>query len=301
MFGFIGRRDRTDAAAREASTQVAEVDILPGPPPAQEPDARVAAFFDVDNTVMRGASLYYFARGFASHKLFTSRDLLRFGWQHLLFRVRGSESRDHMHSASETALAIVAGQPVKELVDLGEQIYDELVAERIWAGTRTLARQHLEAGQQVWLVTAAPVEMADILARRLELTGALGTISEIEDGVYTGKLVGELMHGPAKEHAVRELAEREGLDLDRCFAYSDSINDLPMLSLVGRPCAVNPDHDLREHARKNGWRSYDFRTVRKVTMLALGGAAGASAVTGGVAAALALRRRRRWRLASPFA
>lgn len=274
------------------AAQAAATDGLP----SIEADPDAAAFFDVDNTVMRGASIYYFARGLASHRLFTSRDLARFGWQQLAFRVRGSESHGHMHAAREAALAFVTGQPVDELVELGEQIYDDLVAERIWEGTRSLAHQHLAAGQRVWLVTAAPVELANILARRLGLTGALGTVSETENGVYTGRLVGELMHGPAKAEAVRALADREELDLSRCFAYSDSINDLPMLTLVGKPCVVNADRDLREHAKRHGWPSHDFRTGRKATIAALSGAAGAGALTGGIAAAVALRRRRRWRM-----
>ena len=120
-----------------------------------------------------------------------------------------------------------------EIVALGEEIYDELMAERIWSGTRALAQLHLDAGQRVWLVTATPVELASIIARRLGFTGALGTVSEIVDGVYTGRLVGEPLHGPAKAEAVRALADREGLDLARCSAYSDSINDLPMLTAVG--------------------------------------------------------------------
>ena len=115
------------------------------------------------------------------------------------------------------------------------------MAHRIWPGTRALAQLHLDQGQRVWLVTAAPIEIATIIARRLGLTGALGTVAEHVDGVYTGELVGEMLHGSAKAVAVQELAERFGLDLERCSAYSDSYNDLPMLSAVGDPCAINPD------------------------------------------------------------
>ena len=149
----------------------------------------------------------------------------------------------------------------------GEEIYDELMADRIWSGTRALAQQHLDAGQRVWLVTATPVELAGIIAHRLGLTGALGTVAEIVDGVYTGRLVGELLHGPAKAEAVRALAEREGLDLRRCTAYSDSANDLPMLSLVGTAVAVNPDTELRAEARARGWEIRDFRTGRKAAKI----------------------------------
>ena len=135
-----------------------------------------------------------------------------------------------MQEARDSAMSIVQGHRVAELQSIGEEIYDEYMAERIWPGTRALAQAHLDAGQKVWLVTAAPVETATIIARRLGLTGALGTVAESVDGVYTGKLVGEPLHGPAKAEAVRALAAAEGLDLTRCAAYSDSHNDIPMLS-----------------------------------------------------------------------
>jgi phosphoserine phosphatase len=145
----------------------------------------------------------------------------------------------------------------------------------------------------VWLVTAAPIEIASIIARRLGLTGAMGTVAEHVDGVYTGQLVGDLLHGPAKAEAIKALAAREGLDLARCSAYSDSSNDLPMLSLVGDPCAINPDARLRAHARAHGWRVRDYRTGRKAARAGLMGAAVAGAVTGAVAAGVSLRGRDR--------
>ncbi|HNM97056.1 MAG TPA: HAD family phosphatase, partial [Marmoricola sp.] len=160
-------------------------------------------------------------------------------------------------------------------------------------GTRALAQMHLDAGQRVWLVTAAPVEIASIIARRLGLTGALGTVAEHVDGVYTGQLVGEMLHGPAKAAAVQALADREGLDLSRCSAYSDSFNDVPMLSMVGTPCAINPDSRLRDYATQQGWRIRDYRTGRKAAKAGLAAAAVAGAVAGSVTAATAVRRRAR--------
>ncbi|MBB4938947.1 HAD superfamily hydrolase (TIGR01490 family) [Streptosporangium album] len=258
--------------------------------PMADPDPAAAAFFDVDNTMMRGASIYHFARGLASRGLFTTKDLVRFALGQAVFRVRGDENPEHIAQARETALAFVAGSRVEDIVRLGEEIFDEAMADRIWPGTRALAQSHLDAGQRVWLVTATPVELARVIAQRLGLTGALGTVSETVDGVYTGRLVGDLLHGPAKAEAVRALARREGLDLSRCAAYSDSANDLPLLSLVGHAVAINPDAELRDHARESKWDIKDFRTGRKATMIALPIAAGAGAVAGGVAAAVALRR-----------
>jgi HAD superfamily hydrolase (TIGR01490 family) len=281
-----GRNARA-VLAGAAAAAAAEVEAALTVPP----DPTAAAFFDVDNTVMVGASIYHFARGLAARRFFTTRDLAAFAWQQVKFRVGGKETREGMVEAREAALAFVAGKPVAQIVALGEEIYDELMAQRIWAGTRALAQMHLDAGQRVWLVTATPVELADIIARRLGLTGALGTVAEIRDGVYTGHLVGEPLHGEAKAEAVRALAEREGLDLARCAAYSDSVNDLPMLSLVGRAVAVNPDSALRMEARSRGWEIRDFRTGRKAAKIGLPTALGAGVVVGGVLAGLAVRRR----------
>jgi HAD superfamily hydrolase (TIGR01490 family) len=197
-----------------------------------------------------------------------------------------------MRDARDSALSIVEGHRVEELMSIGEEIYDEYMAGKIWPGTRALAQAHLDAGQRVWLVTAAPVETATIIARRLGLTGALGTVAESVDGVYTGRLVGEPLHGPAKAEAVRALAMSEDLDLSRCAAYSDSHNDIPLLSLVGHPYAINPDSRLRRHARAEGWRLRDYRTGRKAARIGLPAAAGMGALAGGTAAAVALRRRR---------
>jgi len=254
-------------------------------------DRSAAGFFDVDNTMMQGASIYYLARGLAARKYFTTADLLRFGARQLRFRLLAAEHGGDMSQARQAALAFVEGRPVDELKVLSEEIFDELMAERIWSGTHALARLHLEAGQRVWLVTAAPVELGAVIAQRLGLTGAIGTVAEIADGRYTGRLVGEMMHGPAKAAAITDLAAREGLDLSRCAAYSDSINDVPMLSAVGRPVAVNPDAALRRTARDRGWEIRDFRTGRKAAKVAVPAALGAGVVAGAVAAAIALNRR----------
>jgi HAD superfamily hydrolase (TIGR01490 family) len=282
------RSRRSAVEAGLASAAAAEVEASLKVPP----DPAAAAFFDVDNTMMQGASIFHFARGLAARNFFTWRDLATFAWKQVAFRLKGVEDPAHMEEAKEAALSFVAGHTVTEVVTLGEEIYDELMAERIWSGTRALAQLHLDAGQRVWLVTAAPAELASLVARKLGLTGALGTVSEIEDGVYTGKLVGEPLHGPAKAEAILALADKEHLDLAQCFAYSDSANDLPMLTTVGHPVAVNPDATLKRTARENGWEIRDFRTGRKAARIGVPAAAGAGAVAGGIAVGLAMHRSR---------
>ncbi|MEV4259012.1 haloacid dehalogenase-like hydrolase, partial [Spirillospora sp. NPDC049652] len=156
---FWQRGDEDHVSAGEAAAAAAEPH-----PPVPAADRRAAAFFDVDNTMMRGASIYYFARGLAARKLFTLRDLAAFALGQAAFRVRGTENAEHISTAREAALAFVAGQKVSDIVRLSEEIYDEVMADRIWSGTRSLALQHLDAGQQVWLVTATPVEVARTIA-----------------------------------------------------------------------------------------------------------------------------------------
>ncbi|WP_370865133.1 HAD family hydrolase [Nocardioides agariphilus] len=279
---------RRSKLAGEAAAAEADLEIALATPA----DPEAAAFFDVDNTLMQGASIFHLARGLYRRRFFTTREIASAAWKQAKFRIVGSEDPDHVADAQASALAFIEGHTVLELEQLGEEIFDEAMAARIWPGTRALAQLHLDQGQRVWLVTAAPVEIAGIIARRLGLTGALGTVAEHVDGVYTGRLVGGMLHGPAKAEAVAALAEREGLDLARCSAYSDSANDLPMLSIVGHAFAINPDVRLRAHARREGWRVYDYRTGRKAARAGLLTGTVAGGVAGAVAAALAVRGKR---------
>jgi HAD superfamily hydrolase (TIGR01490 family) len=260
---------------------------------AQSPsgDPTAAAFFDVDNTIVRGASIFHLARGLYRRDFLSMRDIVGFALQQARFIALG----EHLDLVAETqarALAFIAGRSVDEMRSVGEEVFDELLADKIWPGTLALARMHQDAGQRVWLVTATPVEVAQVIAERLGLYGALGTVSEHKDGKYTGHLVGSAMHGQAKAEAVAALAEREGLALRRCAAYSDSANDIPLLSLVGHPVAINPDGKLRAHARLNGWQVHDYRTKRKAAKIGLP-AAGVGVVAGIAVGAFAANRRHR--------
>lgn len=262
-----------------------------GPGSCATPGAWEAAFFDLDNTMVRGASLFYLARGLHARRFFSRREIQKFSRRATHFALRG-ENLGHLVEIRDLALTFVAGHTTTEIRAIGEEVYDEHVGAKVRPGTQELARQHLRDGAPVWLVTAAPVELAETIARRLGLTGALGTVAESVDGVYTGRLLGEPLHAQAKADAVRALAAGAGLDLSRCAAYSDSANDLPLLSMVGHPVAINPDRALRRHARAHGWPVHEFRqwrhAVRWGARLTTAGAVGA--VT--VAAVSALRRPR---------
>jgi HAD superfamily hydrolase (TIGR01490 family) len=274
------------------------VELTPGPgstgaevaEPLIRRDAAAAAFFDLDNTFVQGASLFHLAKGMYRRGFFPTRVIVKGLWIQAYFRMIGREKPGHIDDARAATLGFIEGHTVEEVTEISREVYEESIANRIWPGTRAIAQMHLDVGQQVWLVTAAPIEVAGIIAARLGLTGALGTTAEHVGGVYTGRLKGDLLHGPAKAEAVRALAREHGFELARCFAYSDSYNDLPMLSLVGHPCVINPDRRLQNHAEELDWQLRDYRTGRRAAQISLLSAGAAGALSGAVATGFAVRR-----------
>ena len=234
------------------------------PDPEIPQDTEAAAFFDVDNTLIQGSSLILLAQGLFKKRFITLSELAPALRKQIRYRVSGSENADDIAEGREQALAIVKGKSVAELKQACREIVDNRMLEKSYADTIELAAMHLAAGQQVWLVSATPVQIGQALAETLGFTGALGTVAEEEDGKFTGRLVGDILHGPGKKHAVAALAALQQLDLSKCTAYSDSINDLPMLEMVGSPVAINPDRALRKHAKAQGWAVRDYRSVRRV-------------------------------------
>lgn len=246
-----------------------------------------AAFFDVDNTMMKGSSFVAMARGMADRDYFTTGEILDFTWKQLKYVVSGRENLGDIAQATENGLQFVKGREPREIRELADEVYDEMMVRRLWSGSLELAEAHREMGHEVWLVSATPVEVAEVIARRLGLTGGLGTVAEVTNGVYSGKLVGAPLHGSAKVEVIRELAEQRGLDLARCAAYSDSSNDIPMLSEVGYPVAVNPDGTLRTHAKRHGWPIRDYRLRGKDSVRRGVPAAAAAGAAVGVAIGVA--------------
>ena len=220
---------------------------------------RVGAFFDVDNTIIRGASAFHLAVGLYRRGLLRVPDIVKFAGHQARYRTFG-ENRRQMDEVRAAALAIVRGHSVREMGLIAEDVYDEVMTLRIYPGARRLLDDHRAAGHGVGLATAGPREVGDIIARKLGAAGALGTIVEQEDGRYTGRLCGDLLHGAAKADAVTDLAAREGIDLSSSYAYGDSTHDVPILSLVGNPVAINPDRRLRRHAERVGWPVQEFST-----------------------------------------
>ena len=213
---------------------------------------KIAAFFDVDNTLVCGSTSILFGKVAFAGGSVKRRDVWRFLWEHVMF-IRRGEKNSKMAGIKDRALSLTKGHSVEELRGLIDEVYDSEIKPRLWPRTIERVNHHLSQGHEVWLVTAAPVELAEKIAQDLGATGALGTIVGHDGEVLTGELVGEPLHGKAKRRAVKKLAEERGIGLGKSWAYSDSVNDLPMLSAVGNAVAVNPDAQLRRYAVAAGW------------------------------------------------
>lgn len=249
------------------------------------------AFFDLDNTLVRGTSLIHLATAMYRRGYFSSNVIARGLIMEAQFRVRGREDLNDAGFARQTFLDAVAGSEVAALEQTAAEVFDSKLSERIWPGTRELAEAHLAAGHEVWLMTASPIEVAQVIADRLGLTGAMGTAAERDaEGRYTGQL-DDFLHGSRKAAAVAALIAERGIDAAASHAYSDSINDLGMLQLVGNPHAVNPDDELRAVAERHGWPVHDYR-ARSQWMNWVGMGAAASVVTAGYLARRATKARK---------
>ena len=252
----------------------------------EAPMARGAAFFDLDKTLMAGSSGLPWARAALDAGLITRKRLIRYGWQNLQFRLKGSTDAATDRVVGEVA-AMIEGRRVDELKRLQPKVLAG-VLPRMYPQMLELAWDHQDAGRPVYIVTAASSEMAEMVAHVLGFDGGLGARSEVVDGVYTGRPGGVFTYREGKVVAMEQLAAEEGLDLASSYAYSDSESDLPMLRAVGHPVAVNPDAELMRVARAEGWEVLRFEQLGR--RLQAAGAVTLAALIGTGARVVTVRR-----------
>ena len=226
-----------------------------------------AAFFDVDNTLIKGSTIFFLSRGMYQRGFFNKREVANYVLANLRYRLTGKENPDEINRFREAAQTFIKGHSVEEMMKVANDVYDKYVSQRLWMGTIEIAKKHLAEGFEVWLVTATPQQMAELIAQKLGFSGALGTVAETENGRYTGKMIGQMLHGVNKADAVKKLAMERNIDLSESYAYSDSHNDIPLLSIVGKPQAINPDTLLQVKALRDGWPIHDFRRARKISAI----------------------------------
>ncbi len=239
---------------------------------------RAAAFFDLDKTLMEGSSGIWFARAAYRRGLMSRGQLAKDLWSNVRFRLRGSTD-EATEIVRQRVLGAVAGWRVVDLERLTPEVLAGILP-RVYPQMLEVAWGHQDAGRKALIVTAASQELAELLAKVLLLDGAVGMRVEQRDGFYTGQPGGPFTYREGKAQALREIAERDGIDLSASYAYSDSESDLPMLRCVGHAVVVNPDPELRRIARAEGWQIMHLDKLGRRLRVVLGVAA-LAALAGG--------------------
>jgi len=222
---------------------------------------RTAAFFDLDKTVIAKSSTLTFSKSFYRGGLINRRAVLRTAYAQFVF-LAGRADHDQMERLREYLSALCRGWNVALVKEIVAETLHDLIDPIIYDEAASLIEEHHTAGRDVVIVSTSGAEVVEPIGELLGADRVVATRMVVEDGVFTGE-VEYYAYGPTKAEAIAELAESEGYDLSRCYAYSDSATDLPMLESVGHPHAVNPDRALRREAVARGWPVLSFdRPVR---------------------------------------
>lgn len=250
-----------------------------------------AAFFDLDRTLISGSSAFVLGVAAWRAGLVPRRQFRKDAVGAVAFRFTGATD-DTSNSVRDRILGAVKGIRVDDLIALNAETVPKLL-DKVRPEAQALVDRHRHAGRATYIVSASPVELVEPLAKALGMTGGIGTISDIVDGIYTGELAGPFCYGPGKVEAITELAKWENFDLGQCYAYSDSASDLPMLEAVGHPVAVNPDAKLERVAHHNGWPIVVFSKRTKAVVRRTTQAIGTAGIAaGGFAAGIKYARAR---------
>jgi len=257
----------------------------------------VAAFFDLDKTILAKSSAFAFARPFFRGGLISRREVLRSAYAQLVFVTSGADA-DLMEQMRSYVSNLVIGWDVETVKSIVAETLDTVIDPMVYQEAVDLMAEHRAAGHEIVIVSSSGTDLVEPIGARLGVDFAIGTQVAIEHGRYTGEIL-FYAYGEHKAEAMRALAQQRGYDLEQCYAYSDSQTDLPMLQAVGHPVAVNPDAVLREAAIDSDWPIMDFaRPVGLKSHSKQIAATGSGIVIGAVALGLAWYAIRRFARAS---
>jgi HAD superfamily hydrolase (TIGR01490 family) len=212
---------------------------------------RPAAFFDLDKTIIAKSSTLAFSKPFYAGGLISRGSVLRSAYAQFVYLVGGAD-HDQMEKMREFLSELCAGWDVQTVRDIVADTLHHIVDPLVFDEAVSLMEEHHLAGRDVVIVSASGTEVVEPIGEMLGADAVIATRMEIAEGKYTGR-IDFYAYAENKATAIVDLAQRNGYDLSRSYAYSDSITDLHMLEVVGHPHAVNPDRELRRQATARGW------------------------------------------------
>lgn len=239
-----------------ASDPAAQAAAAPREEAESSAPVRTAAFFDLDKTVIAKSSTLAFSKPFFNQGLLNRQAVLKSTYAQFLFLMSGAD-HDQMDRMRSYLTNMCTGWDVEQVKSIVAETLHDIVDPLVFAEAANLIADHKLCGRDVVVVSASGEEIVAPIARELGANHAMATRMVVEDGKYTGD-VDFYCFAEGKVQAIEELAVREGYALEHCYAYSDSITDLPMLEAVGHPAVVNPDRALRKEAAARGWPVLTF-------------------------------------------
>jgi HAD superfamily hydrolase (TIGR01490 family) len=257
--------------------------------------APIAAFFDLDKTILAKSSSFAFARPFYKEGLIGRTDVIKSAYAQFIYLASGAD-HDQMESMRQYMSNLVTGWEVDKVRQIVAETLDTIVDPMVYEEALDLIAHHRMLGHQIIIISSSGTDVVEPIGQRLGADLAIGTQVGVEDGKYTGEIL-FYAYGPGKAEAMRLLAAERGYDLAECFAYSDSFTDVPMLEAVGNPVAVNPDTELRKLAIESNWPIRDFAKPvamkSRIDKKQAAAAAGAGVALGAAAIGIAWYARRR--------
>jgi HAD superfamily hydrolase (TIGR01490 family) len=236
----------------------------------------IAAFFDLDKTIISRSSTLAFGPSFYRHGLITRSQAFRSAFGQLIFRLNGADHQRMERLRGEVG-AICRGWPADRVSEIVARHLDQIILPHVYAEAHRLIASHRDSGQDIIVVSSSGQEMVGPIGAWLGASEVIATRMAVADGCYTGEME-FWAYGEAKAQKVRELALQRGYRLPDCFAYSDSVTDLPLLEAVGHPHAVNPDRALRRIARERCWPVLVFGSRLAAQPASMSGSATASRI-----------------------
>ena len=213
--------------------------------------APTAAFFDLDKTIIAKSSTLAFSKPFQAGGLISRSAVLRSAYAQFVYLVGGAD-HDQMEKMRLFMSSLVAGWDVATVREIVAETLHHVVDPIVYDEAVGLIAEHQAAGRDVVIVSASGTEVVEPIGALLGADHVIASELEEVDGAYTGE-ISRYVYAEEKAVAIRALAEQRGYDLAACYAYSDSVTDVPMLEIVGHPHAVNPDRELRKAAAARGW------------------------------------------------
>ena len=223
---------------------------------------RTAAFFDLDKTIVAKSTTLAFGRPFYKGGLVNRRAVLKSTYAQFVYLIGGADE-DQMDRMRDYLATLCAGWDVRQVREIVAETLHDLIDPLIYDEAASLIEEHHGAGRDVVIVSSSGEEIVTPIGELLGADHVVATRMVTQDDRYTGEIE-FYAYGENKATAIRQLADERGYDLSRCYAYSDSATDLPMLEAVGHPNAVNPDRALRRVAVERGWPVLAFK--RPVSM-----------------------------------